>query len=45
MNSAGPQKAIRQDNGKVFRTMMLVTPFGLDGAVVGALVAAGFAVG
>ncbi len=44
LNSAGPQKAITQDKGKVFFTVMLVTPPDDAGKVAGALVA-GWTVG
>ncbi len=44
LNSDGPQKAITQDKGKVFRTVTLVTPPDAGGKVAGALVA-GIAVG
>ncbi len=44
LNSDGPQKAITQDNGKVFLTVTLVTPPDAGGKVAGALVA-GLAVG
>ncbi len=44
VTSAGPHMTMRQVTGKVLTTIALVT-FELDGAVVGAFVAAGWAVG